>query len=133
MNTLNKKIEYHIKVKKSLLNLNKEINKSIKEISNSIKLQHLHHKKDFPYPASLFYTWVQKQSDDSFKFKVRNSCIRTYLINKNSPEVYAICEKFLPNIKIDDELHPVPEDFPLEKVLKSEYRKKYLLPVKTYK
>lgn len=37
VNTLNKKIEYHIKVKKSLLNLNKEINKSISVISDSIK------------------------------------------------------------------------------------------------
>ncbi len=37
MNKFKEKIENHIKVKKSLLNLNKEINKSIKEISNSIR------------------------------------------------------------------------------------------------
>ncbi len=37
MNNLKKKIEYHIKVKKSLINLHQEINKSIKLISESIK------------------------------------------------------------------------------------------------
>ncbi len=37
MNKLHKKIEYHIKIKKSLLKLNKEISNSTKVITNSIK------------------------------------------------------------------------------------------------
>ena len=105
---------------------------SLEEVSKSVKLQNLHHQKDFPYYPQLAGVRVEKLNS---KYIFRTAFHgRSYHISQNTiPDVYSTCVKLLPNIKVDGELHSVPEDFPLEKVLKSEYRKKYLLPAKTYK
>lgn len=98
-------------------------------LSISIKNQKLNPQSDFNYPA--FLNDVVKKEKNEYQFSSRTACnnMKCYLIKKGTnPDLYELCEKLLPEIKADGEGHIVPESFPLDKVLKSEFSRKYEWP-----
>lgn len=97
-------------------------------LSIAIKNQELHHQNDFPYPADLKKT--VKKEENLYQFSYTTFCnVHSFLIKKDAdPDLYELCEKLLPEINSDGEGHIVPESFPMEKVMKSEFRRKFVLP-----